>query len=38
MKECKNVEFKESWRDEYFKTIAAFANSSGGEVLIRKKM
>ena len=34
MKECKNVEFKQSWRDEYLKTIAAFANSRGGEMLI----
>lgn len=27
-------EYKESWKDEYLKTIAAFANSYGGELII----
>jgi predicted HTH transcriptional regulator len=26
------VEFKQSWHDEYLKTVAAFANSKGGTV------
>ena len=34
MREGSNLEFKETWRDEYLKTLAAFANSSGGEMLI----
>ena len=29
--EGSNLEFKETWRDEYLKTLAAFANSSGGK-------
>ena len=29
-KENQNAEFKESWRDEYLKTISAFANTQGG--------
>jgi len=28
--ESQKVEFKESWRDEYLKTICAFANTNGG--------
>ncbi|MBC7381956.1 MAG: ATP-binding protein [Bacteroidia bacterium] len=32
--ETHNVEFKESWRDEYLKTICAFANTRGGELQI----
>jgi len=28
--ENQNIEWKESWRDEYMKTICGFANSSGG--------
>ena len=34
MREGSNLEFKETWSDEYLKTLAAFANSSGGEMLI----
>jgi len=30
MSEDQNIEFKESWRDEYLKWICGFANSSGG--------
>jgi len=30
MKESQNIEFKKNWRDEYLKTVCAFANSSGG--------
>jgi ATP-dependent DNA helicase RecG len=29
-RENQSVEWKESWRDEYLKWIAAFANSDGG--------
>ena len=28
------VEFKQSWHDEYLKTVAAFANSKGGTIYI----
>jgi len=28
--ENQNIERKESWRDEYLKTICGFANASGG--------
>ncbi len=34
MQEDQNIEFKESWRDEYLKWICAFANSQGGKLLI----
>jgi ATP-dependent DNA helicase RecG len=30
MKENQNIEWKESWRDEYLKWICGFANSEGG--------
>jgi ATP-dependent DNA helicase RecG len=29
-KESQNIEFKESWRDEYLKWICGFANANGG--------
>ncbi|MBE7411822.1 MAG: putative DNA binding domain-containing protein [Leptospiraceae bacterium] len=32
--ESQSVEFKQSWRDEYLKTIAAFANTDGGTLFI----
>ena len=28
------IEYKESWRDEYLKWIAGFANAQGGTLLI----
>ena len=28
--ESQNIEFKESWRDEYLKWICGFANAQGG--------
>ena len=33
-RETQNVEFKESWRDEYLKWICGFANAQGGELYI----
>ena len=36
-KENQNIEFKESWRDEYLKWICAFANAQGGELYIGVK-
>ena len=30
MSETQNVEWKESWRDEYLKWVCAFANAQGG--------
>ena len=32
--ETQNLEYKESWRDEYMKTLCAFANTSGGTLEI----
>ena len=32
--ESQNLEWKESWRDEYLKTICAFANTHGGSLEI----
>ena len=36
MKENQNIEWKESWRDEYIKWICGFANASGGTLVIGK--
>ena len=34
MAESQNVEWKESWRDEYIKCICGFANAQGGKIYI----
>jgi ATP-dependent DNA helicase RecG len=34
MKEHQNVEWKESWRDEYLRWICGFANAEGGVLVI----
>ena len=34
MNESQNIEFKESWHDEYLKWICGFANAKGGKLLI----
>jgi len=34
MSESQNIEWKESWRDEYFKWICGYANAQGGKLLI----
>jgi ATP-dependent DNA helicase RecG len=36
MPEQQNIEWKESWRDEYLKWICGFANASGGRLVIGK--
>lgn len=36
MKESQNIEFKQSWRDEYLKWICGFANANGGCIFIGK--
>jgi ATP-dependent DNA helicase RecG len=36
MFESQNIEFKESWRDEYLKWICGFANAQGGKLFIGK--
>lgn len=36
MPENQNIEYKESWRDEYLKWICGFANAEGGVILIGK--
>ncbi|MDE6513978.1 MAG: putative DNA binding domain-containing protein, partial [Muribaculaceae bacterium] len=32
--ESQNIEFKESWRDEYLKWVCGFANANGGHIYI----
>ena len=32
--ENQNIEYKESWRDEYLKWICGFANAQGGKIYI----
>ena len=34
MPETQNVEYKESWRDEYLKWLCGFANAQGGTMYI----
>ncbi len=34
MAESQNIEYKESWRDEYLKWICGFANAQGGKIYI----
>ncbi|MCM1399686.1 MAG: putative DNA binding domain-containing protein [Clostridium sp.] len=34
MAESQNIEWKESWRDEYLKWICGFANAGGGKIYI----
>ena len=34
VQESQNIEFKESWRDEYLKWICGFANAQGGTLYI----
>lgn len=36
MPEQQNIEWKESWRDEYLKWISGFANANGGSIFIGK--
>lgn len=36
MAESQNIEWKESWRDEYLKWICGFANAHGGRIYIGK--
>ncbi|GAO27908.1 hypothetical protein JCM15548_14779 [Geofilum rubicundum JCM 15548] len=36
MAENQNIEWKESWRDEYLKWICGFANANGGSIIIGK--
>ncbi len=36
MPEHQNIEYKQSWHDDYLKTICGFANSQGGNLLIGK--
>lgn len=34
MAESQNIEYKQSWRDEYLKWICGFANAQGGKIFI----
>ena len=33
-KECQNIEWKETWSDEYHKWICGFVNAQGGKLYI----
>ncbi|MCZ8217104.1 MAG: ATP-binding protein, partial [Cyclobacteriaceae bacterium] len=35
-RESQNIEWKETWRDEYLKWICGFANAEGGKLIIGK--
>jgi len=35
-REQQNIEWKESWREEYFKWICGFANAQGGRIYLGK--
>ena len=35
-REQQNVEWKESWRDEYLEWICGFANAQGGRIYVGK--
>ena len=37
MPEQHNIEWKETWKDEYLKWISGFANAKGGKLIIGKK-
>ena len=34
MAESQNIEYKESWRDEYLKWVCGFANAQGGKIYL----
>ena len=34
MSESQNIEWKQSWRDEYLKWVCGFANAQGGKIYI----
>ena len=34
MKESQNIEWKETWNDEYLKWICGFANAQGGRIYV----
>ena len=36
MRENQNIEWKQTWRDEYLKWICGFANAQGGTLIIGK--
>jgi ATP-dependent DNA helicase RecG len=36
MPEQQNIEYKQSWRDEYLKGVCGFANANGGSIFIGK--
>jgi ATP-dependent DNA helicase RecG len=36
MPESQNIEWKESWKDEYLKWVCGFANAKGGKIIIGK--
>ncbi len=37
MSESQNIEWNESWRNEYLKWICGFANAQGGKIYIGKR-
>lgn len=37
-KEKQNIEWKETWKEDYLKWICGFANTQGGKIYIGKMM
>ena len=37
MTETQNIEYKQSWRDDFLKWICGFANARGGRIYIGKE-
>ena len=36
MSETQNIEYKQSWHDDYLKWVCGFANAQGGKIYIGK--
>jgi ATP-dependent DNA helicase RecG len=36
MPEQQNIEYKQSWHDDYLKWVCGFANAQGGQIYIGK--
>jgi len=36
MSESQNIEYKQSWHDDYLKWVCGFANAQGGVIFIGK--
>lgn len=36
MPDNQNTEYKQSWHDDYLKWVCGFANTEGGQVVVKK--